>query len=59
MVVSPKIGMEVLDRIKESGIRYVFFQPGSYNEEIIKKAEKLELEYLTGDCVYATLRDME
>ena len=29
------------------------------NEEIIKKAEELELEYLTDDCVYATLRNKE
>lgn len=59
MVVSPKIGMDVLDRIKEAGIGYVFFQPGTYNEEIIKKADKLELEYLIDDCVYATLRNKE
>lgn len=59
MVVSPKIGMDVLDRIKEAGIRYVFFQPGTYNEEIIKKAQELELEYLLDDCVYATLRNQE
>lgn len=59
MVVSPKIGMDVLDRVKEAGIRYVFFQPGTYDEEIIKKAEKLGLDYLTDDCVYATLRNKE
>ena len=59
MVVSPKIGMEILDKIKEAGIRYVFFQPGTYNDEIIKKAKELELEYLTDDCVYATLRNKE
>ncbi len=59
MVVSPKIGMSVLDKIKEAGIKYVFFQPGTYNEEIIKKAEELGLEYLVDDCVYATLRNKE
>lgn len=57
MVVSPKIGIDILDKIKEAGIRYVFFQPGTYNEEIIKKTEELELEYLTDDCVYATLKN--
>ncbi|MDY0234601.1 MAG: CoA-binding protein [Gudongella sp.] len=59
MVVSPKIGIDLLDGIKEAGIGYVFFQPGTYNDEVIKKTEELGLEYLTDDCVYATLRNEE
>ena len=55
MVVSPKIGIDLLEGIKEAGVRYVFFQPGTHDEKIIKKAEELDLEYLI-DCVYATLR---
>ena len=46
MVVSPKIGIDLLEGIKEAGVRYVFFQPGTHDEKIIKKAEELDLEYL-------------
>ena len=56
MVVSPKIGIDLLEGIKEAGVRYVFFQPGTHYEKIIKKAEELDLEYLI-DCVYATLKN--
>lgn len=56
MVVPPKIGIGVLEMAKEIGIEYIFFQPGTYNSEIVAKAEELGLKYLTGDCVYATLK---
>jgi hypothetical protein len=56
MVVPPRISMGVLVEAKENGIEYIFFQPGTYNSEVIAKAEELGLNYLTGDCVYATLR---
>lgn len=56
MVVSPKISINTLDEAKEAGIEYIFFQPGTYNDEVVAKAEELGLKYLTGDCVYATLK---
>jgi predicted CoA-binding protein len=57
LVVSPKISLNVLDEAKELGIEYIFFQPGTYNDEVIAKAQELGLKYLTGDCIYATLRN--
>lgn len=57
MVVSPKISLNTLDEAKEAGIEYIFFQPGTYNDEVVAKAEELGLKYLIGDCVYATLRN--
>ncbi len=57
MVVSPKISINTLDEVKEAGIEYIFFQPGTYNDEVVAKAEELGLKYLIGDCVYATLRN--
>jgi len=56
MVVAPKISINILDEAKELGIKYIFFQPGTYNDEVVKKAEELGLEYLLDDCVYATLK---
>ncbi|MBC8587036.1 CoA-binding protein [Tissierellaceae bacterium BX21] len=59
MVVSPKLSIKTLEEAKEVGIEYIFFQPGTYNDEVIQKCDELELKYLTGDCIYATLKRME
>ncbi len=59
MVVPPKIAIKTLEEAKESGIEYIFFQPGTYNKEVVAKAEELELKYLLDDCIYATLKKLE
>lgn len=59
MVVAPRISIDVLDEIKNKGVEFVFFQPGSYNEEVLKKADELGLSYIVEDCIYATLKAME
>lgn len=59
MVVGPKIAMGVLDQAKELGIEYIFFQPGSYDEEVIEHTRALGLKYLDGDCIHRTLLNME
>lgn len=56
MVVPANIAMKTLEEAKELGIEYIFFQPGTYNKEVVAKAEELELKYLLDDCIYATLR---
>lgn len=55
MVVAPKIGMNTLDEAKEAGVEYIWFQPGSFNDEIISRAKELEFKILYDDCVYAVL----
>lgn len=55
MVVAPKIGMKTLDEAKEAGVEYIWFQPGSFNDEIIAKAKELEFKILFDDCIYAVL----
>ena len=57
MVISPKISLNTLEEAKNLGIEYIFFQPGTYNDEVVAKAEELGLKYLTGDCIYAILRN--
>lgn len=59
MVVPRKVSMETLKEAKDLGIEYIFFQPGTYDNEVVGLAEELELNYLTGDCVYAELRGRE
>jgi uncharacterized protein len=57
MIVNPKISIDLLEDIKEAGVKYVWFQPGTYNDEVLKKAEELGLEYVK-DCIYAALRSL-
>lgn len=59
MVVPPKIALTTLEEAKELGIEYIFFQPGTYNKEVVAKADELGLKYLLDDCIYATLRKLE
>lgn len=59
MVVGPKIAMQTLEEAKEAGIEYIWFQPGSYNDNVINKAKELDLKILEDDCIYATLRKLE
>lgn len=57
MVVGPNIAMKTLDDAKEAGIEYIWFQPGSFNDEVLKKAKELDFKILYNDCVYATLKE--
>ncbi|MDX9918096.1 MAG: CoA-binding protein [Gudongella sp.] len=57
MVVPPRVSINILDEAKEAGIEYIFFQPGTYNKEVVAKAEELGLKFLIDDCVYATLKE--
>lgn len=59
LVVSPKISMNILDEAREANIEYIFFQPGTYNREVIEKASSLGFKYVIDDCIYATLREKE
>ncbi|NLX61586.1 MAG: CoA-binding protein [Tissierellia bacterium] len=55
VVVPPKVTLGLLDEIKDLGIEYIWFQPGTYDEEVVEKAESLGFKNLFNDCVYATL----
>lgn len=59
MVVRPNIAIKTLEEAKEANIEYIWFQPGSYNDEVIEKAKELGFKFLYGDCVYAELRKKE
>ena len=57
MVVSPRISEKFLDEIKENGIEYVWFQPGTFDTAVIEKAESLGLKivYKNYACVLIEL----
>lgn len=50
MVVNPKIGMDLLEKMKEKNIKTLWFQPGSHDEALFEKAKEMEFEIVL-DCV--------
>ncbi|CAH2212584.1 CoA-binding protein [Tepidibacter aestuarii] len=55
VVVNPKISSKLLDDVSELGIKNVWFQPGSFDEETINKAKELGLNIVYYDCLYVEL----
>lgn len=51
--VNASIGMNALDDVVEKGIQTIWLQPGTLSEELVKKAESLNLNIIK-DCVIAT-----
>lgn len=57
MIVNPKVALDILPSIKDLGIQNVFFQPGSFDEAVLQKAEELGLHVVADECVYRELKD--
>jgi len=55
MVVNPKVTMNTLEEIENLGIEYVWFQPGTFNEDVINTAESKGLNIVYNDCVLVAL----
>jgi len=53
--VNEKVALKVIDDAVKLGVKYIWFQPGTWNEEVIQKAKDNNLEIVYGDCVYAIL----
>lgn len=54
-VVPPHITMKAVEEAKELDIKYMWFQPGTWNQEVLARAESLEAVHIE-DCVYQILR---
>ena len=54
MVVSPKRGKPVLEEAARLGIRYIWLQPGTYDDELMKKIDELSLEAVQACVLVAT-----
>ncbi|WP_331836823.1 CoA-binding protein [Erysipelothrix piscisicarius] len=50
MVVNPKIGIHMLESIKEKGINVLWLQPGTVNDVLRAKAKELDLNVIEA-CV--------
>lgn len=55
MVVAPKITKSMLEEIKAIEIPYVWFQPGTFDEETIDIAENYNLNIVYYDCILVAL----
>lgn len=54
-VVPPQVSLKALDEAKELGIKYLWFQPGTADEEVINLAEDMGFEIVFHDCVLVAL----
>ena len=55
MVVSPQIGMAILEESARLGIKDVWLQPGTFNDELLTLIKKLNLNAVQA-CVMVALR---
>ena len=50
-VVPPKASLSILENLPKDKIEYLWFQPGSENDEVIKKAKELGYDPIYGFCI--------
>ncbi|HOV26096.1 MAG TPA: CoA-binding protein [Pseudobacteroides sp.] len=55
MVVSPKRGKAFLEEAASLGVKYVWLQPGTYDDEIMKQIEDLGLKAVQACVLVATI----
>lgn len=55
VIVNPKISLQVIEEAKAQGIERIWFQPGTWDEEVLKKAEAASMKVVHEACVYAIL----
>lgn len=51
-VVNPTIGITMLENVKRHNIKTIWLQPGTISDELLAKAEELDLNVIE-DCVLA------
>ena len=56
VVVNPKISLNVVDEAVKKGIKNIWFQPHTFDDEVISKTKDNNINYINDDCVYAILR---
>lgn len=59
VVVNPKITMTIIDEAIKKGIKNIWLQPHTFNDEVIEKLEANNIKYVNDDCVYAILKAEE
>ena len=57
IVVAPEKVKPYIDEAAKLGIKYLWFQPGSYNKEVVDYARDLGLEVVYQSCVLVELNN--
>lgn len=55
VVVGPSRSIHVLEKTKALDIPYIWFQPGTFNDDILTRAEEMKIPHVYLDCVLAVL----
>ncbi|WP_291637950.1 CoA-binding protein [Clostridium sp.] len=55
VIVNPTLALKALDDIVECKIENVWFQPGSYDPQVLNKGKKNELNMVFHECLYVEL----
>ncbi len=55
VVVPPPVSIKLVEEAAENGIEYIWFQPGTYDNEVLQKARQLNLKTVYNECVLVTL----
>jgi predicted CoA-binding protein len=54
-VVPPRVTDKLIDECKKLGINILWMQPGTYNDDILKKCEDKGIEPVYGACIMLKL----
>lgn len=54
MVVTPKRAKPIIEEAAKLGVKYIWFQPGTYDEETLELAKKLGVEFVLACVLVAT-----
>ncbi|MGH4125425.1 MAG: CoA-binding protein [Clostridium sp.] len=55
VIVNPTLSLKALDDILECKIENVWFQPGSYDPQVLNKGKNNELNMVFHECLYVEL----
>ena len=50
-MTNPQISLSLLDQVATKKVKKIWFQPGSFDDFVIKKAESLDLQINTTHCM--------
>lgn len=56
LVVPPEVAIEAVNQAADLGFDNLWFQPGSFDDQVIDEIERLGLDYQTGACIMVRAR---
>lgn len=56
LVVPPRVGRSVVERWSNLGGESVWFQPGAFDDDLVRQAESAGMDVVAGDCIMVAIR---